>query len=86
MTINDVPTPASTYLSYTFTFIIPTTNGSNYITGTSGFTVNGTALSMRGNTAIAGNLSPSAMIMQQVTIFYFNGSFYGNAITTATAV
>ena len=34
LAINDIPMPGTLFVSYTFNFIIPTTNMTNYITAT----------------------------------------------------
>ena len=54
---------------------------SNYITTTTAFTVNGSSVTLRGNSAISFSSTPSAFILQQVTVFNLTGTFY--AFTTA---
>ena len=54
---------------------------SNYITTTTAFTVNSNPVTLRGNSAISFSSTPSAFILQQVTVFNLTGTFY--AFTTA---
>ena len=86
LSITDVPVNISPYICHTFTFIIPTNNMNWYITTTSAFNVNSAPVLLRGNVSISGNLNAynPALILQQITLFYINGTIQ-NAITMATA-
>jgi hypothetical protein len=84
LTITGIPTPATSYVSYTFTFILHTSAMTNYITATQ-VMINSTNYALLGNANIAGNLAASnpTMIIQQVTALLLNGVF--TAFTSASA-
>lgn len=86
LSINDIPTPSSTYISYNFTFIIPTDSVDYYINASDSFNVNGSVIPLKGSSTIAGNLNINnpELIIQSVTVYYINGTFT-YAVTSAAA-
>ena len=66
---------------YTFSFILMTpTSTANYITTTSAFNVNGSAVTLKGNTSITFSSTPS-YIIQQISVMNISGTLY--AFTSA---
>jgi len=77
LSLTNVPTIANR--SYTFTFIMNTTNANYYIsTGT--ISVNGSSVTLGGTIT---SITPSYYIIQQINLFNIGGTF-NTAITTAS--
>jgi hypothetical protein len=79
LTILSVPT--TPLCSYTFTFIITTTTSANYI-NTANITINSTSYSLKGTITLG---TPTAYILQQITIMNISSSVTPNFIAFTTA-